>query len=110
MISLRGFMQELEYFLTDEDSQELNDVIAKVKASGRRLEDVNKDDFPLPVLGPKLQAIHDDLVFGRGIRVLKNLPLGPPSSERYAFRDGLCEYCLPHLHFKQYQVSRCWQG
>ena len=82
-MSTRLFLlQELEYFLTPEDLQELEDTIHKVDSSGISLEAVTKQDFPLPTLGPKLKAIHDDLLFGRGIRVLKGLPLGPPHSQR----------------------------
>ncbi|KAK9794591.1 hypothetical protein WJX73_001229 [Symbiochloris irregularis] len=76
--------KELEYHLTKDDLQELEETIKKVDAARIKLEDVTKEQFPLPKLGPKLKAIHDDLLFGRGIRVLKGLPLGPPHSQRHA--------------------------
>ena len=93
-------VQELEYHLTDEDLAELNTVIDKVKGSGRRLEDITKDEFPLPTLGPKVKAIHDDLIFGRGIRVLKNLPLGPPNSERCALAKASSPCSKEQLRWK----------
>ena len=41
-----------------------------------QVEDVTRQDFELPTLGPKLDAIHKDVIFGRGIRLLRNVPLG----------------------------------
>ena len=29
-----------------------------------QVEEVTREDFPLPTLGPKLEAIHKDLIFG----------------------------------------------
>ncbi len=40
------------------------------------MEEVSREDFALPTLGPKLDAIHRDIIFGRGIRLLRNVPLG----------------------------------
>lgn len=94
--------KELEYYLTKEDLAELSSAIDKVISSGRLLEEVTKDDFSLPTLGPKLTAIHDDLLFGRGIRVLKGLPLGPPNSERHA---ATAIWLLSHFFGKQQPLN-----
>ncbi len=75
-------MQDLEYRLTEDDLAELASAATRVESSGTPLEQVNKDQFPLDNLGPKLEAIHADLIFGRGIRVLKNVPLGHEHSMR----------------------------
>lgn len=91
--------QDLECHFTAADLEELNSVAAAVEASGIALENITKDTFPLPTLGPKLQAIHEDLIFGRGIRVLKNLPLGLDHSMRWIHSSAWGRPCMnaaPH--------------
>ena len=76
-------VQDLEYHLTAADLAELNATARNVADSGLPLEEASKQKFPLKNLGPKLEAIHEDLIFGRGIRVLKNVPLGHDHSMRW---------------------------
>lgn len=33
-----------------------------------------QEEFPLPLLGPLLELLHRDLLFGRGMRILRGLP------------------------------------
>ncbi|KAK9904746.1 hypothetical protein WJX75_001738 [Coccomyxa subellipsoidea] len=40
------------------------------------VEEVTRENFVLPTLEPELDSIHRHLIFGRGIRLLRNLPLG----------------------------------
>lgn len=39
------------------------------------VQEVTQKDFPLPTLGPKLLAIRDELVSGRGFYLIKGLPV-----------------------------------
>ena len=82
-------LQGVEVMLSEADLAELNNVAIQVEASDISLENVDRDQFPLPTLGPKLEAIHQDLIFGRGIRVLKHVPLGQEHSMRWVLsQDG----------------------
>ena len=33
-----------------------------------------QEEFPLPTLGPLLELLHRDILFGRGMRLLRGLP------------------------------------
>jgi hypothetical protein len=62
--------------LSSEDVDELLNAVRAASASGLALNDVSRDDFPLPALGVRLQALTDVLEGGRGFQVLSNLPVG----------------------------------
>lgn len=64
--------------------------IAEVEAVTRRLAAAEADiaaitaaDFPLPGLAPRLAAIRDDLLHGRGFALLRGLPV-----ERWSMRES----------------------
>ena len=38
-------------------------------------QDLARADFPLPTLGPRLEAIRDAVVFGRGFHLLRGFPV-----------------------------------
>ncbi len=57
---------------------EIDDIFAAVAALEARkadLKDVTKDDFPLPVFGPAVAEIRDEIISGRGFAFIKGLPV-----------------------------------
>jgi hypothetical protein len=63
--------------LSDRDVDEIDDAVRHTMAQGRRIQDIGKDDFPLPSLSARLRqlraAIKDGVAFGyiRGIPVAR---------------------------------------
>ncbi|CAL8464285.1 g3820 [Coccomyxa elongata] len=69
-------VQDIAYDFSQEDIEEIKSAVAAVEKRQLKVEEVTREDFVLPTLGPKLDTIHKDLIFGRGIRLLRNVPLG----------------------------------
>ncbi|MBR0664570.1 TauD/TfdA family dioxygenase [Roseomonas hellenica] len=68
--------------------------IAEVDAAARRLAAAEIDiatvtaaDFPLPILAPRLAAIREDLLHGRGFALLRGLPV-----ERWSMRESAAAF------------------
>jgi len=76
------------YRLSDADMDELDGAAEATEAAGIDTLDIGINDFPLPTLAPRLQAIRRDLLDGRGFAYLRGLPV-----ERY----GMAE--LARLYF-----------
>ena len=71
-----------EYILSAENIADLDRAIARVKAQGfERIEAITKQDFELGDFGTWLGALHQDLLYGVGIRVVRGLPV-----ERWGLR------------------------
>jgi hypothetical protein len=66
---------------------ELHRALARVHARGLTLPEIGRDDFPLPTLGPRLEALRRELLHGRGFVLLRGLPM-----ERYALEDAATLY------------------
>lgn len=66
------------YHLDAADVAELEAATAAAEASGTDILAMTRDDFPLPRLGPRLEALRHDLLHGRGFAYLRGLP-----AERY---------------------------
>ncbi len=60
------------------DIAEIDAAAEGVEARGLDIKDISRDDFPLPGLDSKLAQIKTELIDGRGIAVLRGLPV-----ERY---------------------------
>ena len=58
-----------------EELDELNAALNGVRRRGLDWMDVTREDFPLPRFAPELQAIADELETGRGMILLRGLPL-----------------------------------
>ena len=67
------------YLLDEDDVAELESAAAAADAAGIGILAMTADDFLLPRLGPRLQALRQDLLQGRGFAYLRGLP-----AERYA--------------------------
>lgn len=82
-----------EFALDDVQRSELDTALAEVNRLGLDLATIAKSDFPLPTLGPKMDAIGRELADGRGFAVLRGLDV-----DRYELDDlekiywGLCSY------------------
>ncbi len=56
--------------------QDLCSAVAHAGATGKPLMDIAKEDFPLPVLGPRITALREELENGRGFELWRGLPVG----------------------------------
>lgn len=63
------------YQFSPSEIVELDAAIRVFRASGRKLEDMSREDFPLPGLKAKLDAWLDEMRNGRGFVVLRGLPV-----------------------------------
>ncbi|HEX6419337.1 MAG TPA: TauD/TfdA family dioxygenase [Acidimicrobiales bacterium] len=66
------------FHLTDEHLAELDAALAAAEAQVDDVLDITRAHFPLPTLGPELARITDDLVNGRGVALIRGVPV-----ERY---------------------------
>ncbi|PNW78328.1 hypothetical protein CHLRE_09g401750v5 [Chlamydomonas reinhardtii] len=84
---LASRQQEWTLELSEADVAEVEAAVAQVlaqeEAAGRdptrRLAQLTPEDFPLPSLAPRLQALREELLRGRGFALLRRLPV-----ERYS--------------------------
>lgn len=72
---------------TASELSELHRALARAHARGLTLPEIGRDDFPLPTLGPRLEAFRRELLHGRGFVLLRGLPM-----ERYALEDAATIY------------------
>lgn len=72
---------------TQSELSELHRALARVHGRGLSLPEIGRDDFPLPTLGPRLEALRHELLHGRGFALLRGLPM-----ERYALEDAAAMY------------------
>jgi hypothetical protein len=63
------------YTLSDAEIGDLMAAVDAVEASGTDIKDITRNGFPLPVLGPALEDIHDALTEGRGFVLIRWLPI-----------------------------------
>ena len=63
------------YELTAEDVSEIDAALGIASARGIDWQDLSREDFLLPALGPKLAAIGDELEEGSGIALLRGFPV-----------------------------------
>ncbi|PYM24261.1 MAG: hypothetical protein DMD78_09510 [Candidatus Rokuibacteriota bacterium] len=67
--------------LTDAEIADVEQALAAAKASGKPLEAITRDDFPLTAMRPRLEQALADMYDGRGFVVLRGLPVGRWSDE-----------------------------
>lgn len=61
--------------LSDDEIAEIDTALANAESLGIDIIDLSPKNFPLPTLGPKLRAVRDELVNGRGFALWKGLPV-----------------------------------
>ncbi len=64
--------------LSDAEVSELDEAVAGVKQRGLEIKDITLEDFPLPTLETKLKEMKHQLMEGRGVALLRGVPV-----ERY---------------------------
>jgi hypothetical protein len=68
--------------LTDDHVEELDRALAHAEASCDDVLDITRESFPLPTLGVELVRITDDLVNGRGVVLIRGVPVERYGKER----------------------------
>lgn len=70
--------------LSAADIDELDAALRVSATQCDRIIDIGPDNFPLPTLGARLEAIRDEVMQGRGLALLRGLPLERYSREEIA--------------------------
>lgn len=68
--------------LTDEHVAELDAALSEAESRTDDVLDITRDQFPLPTLGPELDRITDELINGRGVALIRGLPVRRYSKDR----------------------------
>jgi hypothetical protein len=76
-----------KYELTDDETQELDAAAEYAEATGKPIEQITKDDFPLEQYAKVLDQISDDLENGRGFVLIRGVPV-----ERYGLKRSALVY------------------
>ena len=69
------FPESWTHVLTSDEVAELDAALARARASNLDVIDLTPETFPLPLLAPRLCALREELVSGRGIHLFKGLPV-----------------------------------
>ena len=72
------------YRLTAGDLEDLTAAMDHVERKGIDMVDMVREDFPLPRLGAALREVRLELMEGRGLAVLRGLPVAEMGRERAA--------------------------
>lgn len=72
------------HHLTDAEIAELATATAAVKARGLAIADITRDDFELPILGLVLAGLRAELIDGRGVGMIRGVPVETLSREEAA--------------------------
>lgn len=67
--------EDWTYILNSEEISEILSAVAHVEKAGVELKDISSQNFPLPTLHPRLEAIRNDVMLGRGFTLLRGLPV-----------------------------------
>ena len=70
--------------LNGEDIAELDSAIADLEKRIDTVMDIRPGDYTLPTLGPKLDAIADDIIDGRGLALIRGVPVARYSRQQAA--------------------------
>ena len=72
------------YHLSETEIAEVEAAVALVVERGLDIKDITREKFPLPKLAPRLQEMQDELMEGRGLVLIKNLPIDRWNRVQYA--------------------------
>lgn len=84
---MRAREHEWTYHLTPNDIQELDEALVLARAMGKPIHELTQEDFPLPLLAPKLRALGSEVVHGRGFQIIKGVPV-----ERWSREESVTAY------------------
>jgi len=63
------------YELTKEEISELLYITEKIETSNIEILEISQDNFPLPILDKRLATLQDELLEGRGLFLIRGLPV-----------------------------------
>jgi TfdA family taurine catabolism dioxygenase TauD len=87
---MRGREDEWTYRLSSAEVAELEAALRGVQARGLALEEIGRDDFPLPTLTATLARLRDEVLHGRGFVLLRGVPVQDrPVAESAALYWGI---------------------
>lgn len=72
------------HVLTSEEQAEVAAALDAVEAAATPIMDIDRHDFALPTLGPRLLAIREELLDGRGFMLIRGLPVEHYNSRQAA--------------------------
>lgn len=75
------------YPLSAMEIAEIDTAVAAVEATGAEIADITEADFPLPTLHPRLKDIERQVLHGRGVALIKGVPV-----QRYSRRQAAIAY------------------
>jgi TfdA family taurine catabolism dioxygenase TauD len=68
--------------LTEEHLRELDAALVHAEAKCADVLDITRDDFPLPTLGPELERLARELIDGRGVALVRGVPVAHYGKQR----------------------------
>ncbi|MHA1108227.1 MAG: TauD/TfdA family dioxygenase [Alphaproteobacteria bacterium] len=66
---------EYIYHLSEAEIADIDQAIRGVAARGLDIMDITREDFPLPVFGPVLAELREELLNGRGFQLMRGFPV-----------------------------------
>lgn len=72
------------YSLTNAEIGELDDAMRSTKVQGLEIIEINSSNFPLHTLGDRLRQLRGDVLNGRGVSLIRGVPVGGYSLEESA--------------------------
>jgi len=82
--------------LSDAHVDELDRALTQAESSCDDVLDITRESFPLPTLGPALEGVADELVNGRGVVLIRGVPV-----ERYGKERASSIYWGVGMHLGQ---------
>ncbi len=70
--------------LTKGEIRELDDAMRATMSRGLPIIDINRENFPLPTLGDRLRQLRGEILGGRGVSLIRGVPVGRYSLEEAA--------------------------
>jgi len=77
-----------------EDIAEVRNAIEPLASTDADIATITAHDFPLPILGPKLVALREEVINGRGFALMRGLPV-----ENWSVRESAIAYYGIGCHF-----------
>ena len=79
--------------LCENEIAELENSVRRLEESGSELAEITAEDVPLPTLAPRLKAILDEVLKGRGFGLIRSLPV-----ERWSGRQAAIAFLAVGVH------------
>lgn len=90
---MAGHPEKWVYRLSAQENAEIKSATAAVRDRGLAIEKIGRQDFLLPTLGPKLDALRKEVIHGHGFVLLRGLPVdGQPLVDAATAYWGIGSY------------------